>query len=129
MKKINDEVIRVLRIWGDHRAYRVKGLQCLGLPSETVESRFLMAPGRSDGRLNTSPSYLTNRTAIWVARKLRKLDSRSMNCLWTDYVQQMTILDAMKFLQLESKIAFDIEMEKAHKNACKLLNMRYFIYT
>ena len=136
IKKVNDEAIRLLRIWGDHRAGRTFGLRCLGFPSQTVESRHLMAPGRSDGQLRRSPDYYPSKTAIWVEKRLTDLESRLKNFLWVEYVLECsgkTHIEReqkkMNAMGVTSIVNFKSGMEVAHEKACKLLNVRYYIYT
>ena len=127
VKKINDELIKVLSIWGDDRAGRVRGLECLSYPSSTPENRLLTSPGRSETK-GFTPGYFPNRTAKWVERKLQGLEARYRNFLWCNYVQQMKEADAVQAMGCESVYFYRTSLTVAHEKSAKLLNIRYYIY-
>ena len=128
MKKVNDEFIKLLMEWGDWRACRVRGLASLGYPNTTPENRLLTSPGRAEGKINT-PMYYRMGKAIKTDIKLQSLSSRFKNFLWVQYVQVMILDDAIKAMGCQSKVDYSIGNEKAHLEAAKLLNYRYYIYS
>jgi len=128
MKKINQELIKVLSIWGDDRAGRVRGLQCLSYPSSTPENRLLTSPGRS-GAKGFTPGYMPNPRARWVEEQLQALESRYRNFLWCNYVQLMKEKDAMLAMGCDTVFSYRSNLDIAHEKSSKLLNIRYYIYT